>query len=367
VELLKKIHAKAKQDGYLTFDCYTDICLYEPHLGYYNNKHISFDQKNSDFITAPEVSSIYTESIINFYLQCKKYKKIDNILEFGAGSGEMAYNFLKNIEDNDIPKKYYILEKSIYLREQQEKKIKLLPEKYNGIVEWINEVKGIKNVFLLANEVLDAIPSKILFRENNIFYEKVIKSKNNKLYFSKIDCSDHLQKEIKNIELRIGSNIPNNYIFEINTLYKKFISDSISEVKNFIFLIIDYGYNEKEFYHPERTKGTIQFYKNHKKISDPLTDQGNFDISTSVDFSRINRISNLNKLQLVSFTTQTEFLLNTNILENSSKITNLNKKNNILKTLLFPSDMGENFKMMILCDDVDNNFKLPFKDYRHKL
>ena len=40
MELLKKIHAKAKQDGYLTFDCYTDICLYESHLGYYNNKHI---------------------------------------------------------------------------------------------------------------------------------------------------------------------------------------------------------------------------------------------------------------------------------------------------------------------------------------
>ena len=150
-------------------------------------------------------------------------------------------------------------------------------------------------------------------------------------------------------------------------MYKKFFSDSISEVKNFIFLIIDYGYNEKEFYHPDRKKGTVQFYKNHQKISDPLTDQGNFDISTSVDFSRINRISNLNKLQLVSFTTQTEFLLNTNILENSLKITDLNKKNNILKTLLFPSDMGENFKMMILCDDVDNNFKLPFKDYRHKL
>ena len=167
--------------------------------------------------------------------------------------------------------------------------------------------------------------------------------------------------------MRIGSSIPNNYIFEINTLYEKFLSDSISGVKNFIFLIIDYGYNEKEFYHPERTKGTIQFYKNHKKISDPLTDQGNFDISTSVDFSRVNRISNLNNLQLVSYTTQTEFLLNTNILENSLKINDSNKKNNILKTLLLPSDMGENFKMMILCDDDDGNFKMPFKDFRHKL
>ncbi len=367
MELIKKIHAKAKKDGYLTFDDYMDICLYHPHLGYYNNNNISFDKKNSDFITAPEVSPIYTESIINFYLKCKEHKKIENVLEFGAGSGEMAYNFLKNIKDSDIPKKYYILEKSLYLKKQQEKKIKLLPEKYRNIVEWIDEVKYIENVFLLANEVLDAIPSKILFKENNIFYEKVIKTKENKLYFSKIDCSSYLLKKIKNIEFRTGSSIPNNYIFEINTLYEKFLTNVISKIKNFIFLIVDYGYGEKEFYHPERRKGTIQFYKNHMSISDPLSDQGNFDISVSVDFSRINRICNLKNLQLISYTTQIEFLLNTNILENSLKISDSNKKNNILKTLLFPSDMGENFKMMILCDDIDSNLRLPFKDYRHKL
>jgi SAM-dependent MidA family methyltransferase len=367
VELLEKIRAKIKKDGHLTFDNYMDICLYYPHLGYYNNNNISFNQKNSDFITAPEISYIYTQSIINFYLQCKKYKKIENVLEFGAGSGEMAYNFLKNIEENNIPKKYYILEKSIYLKKQQEKKIKLLPKKYRSIVEWVDEVKDIENVFLLANEVLDAIPSKILFKENNIFHEKVVKTKGSQLYFSKIDCSNDLLEKIKNIESRINSSIPNNYIFEINTLYEKFLSDIISGTKNFIFLIIDYGYNEKELYHPERRKGTIQFYKNHKKISYPLVDQGNFDISISVDFSRINRICNLKKLQLISYTTQTEFLLNTNILENSSKILDTNEKSNILKTLLFPTDMGENFKMMILCDDIDTNFKLSFKDYRHKL
>ena len=367
MELLEKIHAKANQDGYLTFDDYINTCLYYPHLGYYNNKNISFDPKNSDFITAPETSSVYTESIINFYIQCKKYKKIENILEFGAGSGELAYNFLKNIPENNIPEKYYILEKSLYLKKQQQEKIGLLPEKYRGIVEWVNEVKNIDNVFLIANEVLDAIPSKILIKENNIFYEKVIKTKNNKLYFSKIACSDYLNEKITNIELRMDSEIPNNYIFEINTMYEKFISKAISRVKNFIFIIIDYGYGEKEFYHPQRTKGTIQFYKNHKKIIDPLVDQGNFDISMSVDFSRVNRIFSLNNLQLLSYTTQTEFLLNTNILENSLKISNEKERSSVLKTLLFPSDMGENFKIMILCDCIDDTFEIPFKDYRHKL
>ena len=69
----------------------------------------------------------------------------------------------------------------------------------------------------------------------------------------------------------------------------------------------------------------------------------------------------------MSYTTQEQFLLNTNILENSLKISDIFKRNNALKSLLFPTDMGENFKIMIVCDDIKNDLIMRFKDYRHKL
>ena len=108
MELLKKIHAKVKQNEYLTFDDYMEMCLYYPNLGYYNNPNINLDPKNADFITGPEVSSLYAESILNFYKNCKLFKNVDSVLEFGAGSGEMAYNFLRNTSEQDIPKKYFL-------------------------------------------------------------------------------------------------------------------------------------------------------------------------------------------------------------------------------------------------------------------
>ncbi len=367
MELTKKIHLKARKNKFLTFDEYMDICLYYPDLGYYNNKDISFNPKNSDFITAPELSEIYTDSIITFYLKCKKYKKLENILEFGAGSGEIAYNFLKNIDQKNLPKKYYIIEKSHYLINQQKNKLKNLPKNLFDKIEWIEEIKNVDNIFLISNEVFDALPSKIFYKENNIFFEKTIISKNNKLYFSKINCKNHLQKEIDQIESRIGYKIPNNYTFELNTSYDKFLSNIFDNIKNFVFIIIDYGYSENEFYHLDRKHGTIQFYRDHKKINDPLIDQGSFDISISVDFSRIRRISELYNIRLLGYTTQTQFLLSTNILDNSSKIKDDFEKNNILKTLLFPTDMGENFKIMVLCNDIDNKLKIDFKDFRHKL
>ena len=97
MELLEKIHAKIQQNGFITFDEYMDMSLYFPKYGYYNSKRTDFHPKNSDFITAPELSAIYTNSIVKFYTDSRKYKNIENVLEFGAGSGEMAYNFLKNV------------------------------------------------------------------------------------------------------------------------------------------------------------------------------------------------------------------------------------------------------------------------------
>lgn len=366
MKLLDKIQKKISQSGHITFDDYMEYCLYTPNLGYYNNKNISLEPSKSDFITGPEVSSIYTDSIVNFYKKYKNFQNIENIIEFGAGSGSLAYNFLEGLDEKSIPKKYYIIEKSDHLKEQQKNKIKKLPNNLSSRVEWLDDLKKIDNAFLIANEVLDAIPSKIFFKEKDNIYEKVIKYDNN-LYFSKIKCNPVFQNEIKNIEKRIKRKFPNYYTFEVNFIYEKFLKNIYKNTKNFIFLIIDYGYGENEFYHPEKFNGTIQFYKKHKKIYDCLSEQGNFDISISVDFSRIKRISELSNVQLLSFTSQTEFLLKTGVLENSSKIQNINERSNILKTLLFPTDMGESFKIMLLCDHKNNNFLLDFKDYRHQL
>ena len=102
MNLTKEIHAKIKQEGYLTFDEFIDMSLYFPNYGYYNNPNTEFGPKNSDFITAPEISEIYTCSILKFYKDIRKHKKIKNVLEFGAGSGAMAFNFLNNCEAKNL-------------------------------------------------------------------------------------------------------------------------------------------------------------------------------------------------------------------------------------------------------------------------
>ncbi len=368
MELLEKIHAKIQQNGFITFDEYMDMSLYFPKYGYYNSERTDFHPKNSDFITAPELSAIYTNSIVKFYTDSRKHKKIENVLEFGAGSGEMAYNFLKKCNSKDLPTNYFIIEKNANLIKKQKNKLQKLPKNLFEKINWVDNSYVSENVFIIANEILDAIPSKIFYKEDNKFYEKCIIEEEGNLAFSLKDCNGNYLKEIHSIEDRLNRKLPNSYTFEINMRIESFLLNIFKNSKNFLLMIIDYGYHEDEFFHPQRKNGTVQFYKNHKKINDIFSfQQGSFDISISVNFSNIYRIAKRNSIELYSFTTQSEFLLNMNILELAKEIEGNSERNNILKTLLFPTDMGENFKFMFLSDFIIKDFKSSFKDYRHKL
>ena len=280
----------------------------------------------------------------------------------------MAYNFLKNCNSKDLPRNYFIIEKNANLIKKQKNKLQKLPKNLFKKINWVDSNYKSENVFIIANEILDAIPSKIFHKKDNKFYEKCIIEENGNLAFSLKDCNDIYLKKIKSIEERLNRKLPNSYTFEINILVENFLLDIFKNSKNFLLMIIDYGYHEDEFFHPHRKDGTVQFYKNHKKINDVFSfQQGSFDISISVNFSSIYRIAKRNNIEVYSFTTQSEFLLNMNILELAKEIEENSERSSILKTLLFPTDMGENFKFMFLSDFIVKDFKSSFKDYRHKL
>ena len=251
---------------------------------------------------------------------------------------------------------------------KQKNKLQKLPKNLFEKINWVDNSYVLENVFIIANEILDAIPSKIFHKEDNKFYEKCIIEEEGNLVFSLKDCNRDYLKEIHSIEDRLNRKLPNSYTFEINMRIESFLLNIFKNSKNFLLMIIDYGYHEDEFFHPQRKNGTVQFYKNHKKINDIFSfQQGSFDISISVNFSNIYRIAKSNRIELYSYTTQSEFLLNMNILELAKEIEGNSERNNILKTLLFPTDMGENFKFMFLSDFIIKDFKSSFKDYRHKL
>ena len=133
--------------------------------------------KNGDFTTAPNISILFSEILdiwcIAFWENLGYPKKI-NIIELGAGNGEMMHQMIKvfqKFKKFENASKYFILEKSQFLKKIQKKKIP------HNKVAWINSLNDLKNGpnIFLANEFFDALPVKQFIKKNNLWFEKKVK------------------------------------------------------------------------------------------------------------------------------------------------------------------------------------------------
>ena len=349
---------KISKNKLISLDKFIDKALYNKKIGYYMNRD-PFG-KNGDFITAPNISILFSEMIsvwcIAFWESLGSPKKI-NIVELGSGNGEMMRQMIKVFERFNSFKKscnYYILEKSHFLKKIQRKKL----ANYN--VKWIdslNKLNNGPNVFL-ANEFFDALPIKQFIKKNNKWFEKKIKtiSKNN---FEMVETITNIQ----NLEKKIGINLSNNQkIIEFSPLTYKYLNIISKKINSFHggLLIIDYGYLEKKM------KNSLQSVYKHK-FNQILENFARSDITYNISFHLLKKITKKLNLKVAGLATQKDFLTKLGIVQRAeiiSKNLQFSKKADIyyrLKRLIDNKFMGELFKVMFITKK-NNKFKLGFKN-----
>ena len=334
----------------ISLDRFINRVLYNKNKGYYMNKNpIGY---KGDFITSPNISIMFSEMItiwlISFWEKMGCPKKI-NIIELGAGNGEMMYQILKSINSFEKFKsssKFYIIEKSPYLKKIQKQKLRL------NKIKWLKKINQIKNgpTIFLCNEFFDALPIKQFIKKKSEWYEKYVKINGKKKFVYK-------KFNIKKLEKKIGIKISNkqNFIEFSPNAYK--ILYEISKIinrQNGGVLIIDYGnFKEKMF-------DTIKCYKNHKIVN--ILDDNDMDITYKINFRLIEKIIKKFKLQVKGTSNQKNFLTKLGIIERAeiiSKNLTFSKKVDIytrLKRLIDVNQMGSLFKVVFI-----SNRKLNFR------
>ena len=349
---------KIKKNNLLSIDKYIEEALYNKKLGYYMNKN-PFGEKG-DFITSPNISILFSEMIaiwiISFW-ENLKYPKKFNLIELGAGNGEMMKQILNTFENFPLFQnccKIHILEKSTYLKNIQRQNLK------NKNIKWLkdlNEISNRPNIFI-ANEFFDSLPIKQFIKKEQKWYERNIK-------FSKINKPEFLNilTNIKKFEKKIGFNISYKQKFiEYSPLtmeYLKIISKKI-RISGGGILIIDYGNFDKTM------KNTLQSISKHK-YNNVLNNFGQSDITYSINFKLIEKIVKKLSLKVSGITNQKNFLINLGILKRAEIIsTNLSfsKKTDIyfrIKRLVDKNLMGELFKVMLITKQ-NTNFQTGFKN-----
>ena len=336
-------------------DKFIDNALYNPKKGYYMKK-IPFG-KEGDFITAPNISKIFSEMIflwiLSYWEKFYKNKKI-NVVELGAGNGEMMHQLInsskkfKNFKDNC---NFIIFEKSEKLINLQKETLK------NLNIKWIKNLDKLANkpTIFLGNEFLDALPVKQYINYNNQWCERYVEKKGKNYNFVNVKC------DIKKIEKKINLKISKNQNFleisfeEINIIKKL---SKVIDIKGGCILFIDYAYSNHKMF------DTLQAVKDHKKV-DLFEEVGRADISHLINIPLIKKIAKKQNLKLI-YNTQRNFLINLGILQRaeilSSKKSFLEKANIFYRVnrLIDKKQMGELFKVLYFYKN-NNKHKLGFK------
>ncbi len=333
------------QDGPLDFDRFMNLALYAPGLGYYVAGAHKLG-KGGDFVTAPELSPVFSYCVARQCAEVINTIPVAEILELGAGSGKMALAILSELERlNALPKHYFILELSPDLQERQRRLFEQTAPHFLERVRWLNELPQIKGI-ILANEVLDAMPVR-RFKQAAELQEYFVGSSGSDLQWQLMPATVELQTTVAELglELAVG------YESEINLQLQPFIQSLAASLEQGLLLLIDYGFTRQEYYHPERSMGTLMCHYQHQAHEDPLILLGIQDITTHVDFSAVAEAATAAGLEVAGFANQATFLINAGL---SDYVSALNPNELLaVKQLVLPSEMGELFKAMALTKQLE--------------
>ncbi|MBI2993151.1 MAG: SAM-dependent methyltransferase [Gammaproteobacteria bacterium] len=333
--------------GSIGFRRFMDCALYAPGLGYYNAGAAKFGPAG-DFVTAPELSPLFSTCLAR---QCEEILQLaggDLILELGAGSGRMATDLLRElIARGNAPREYWILETSAGLRKRQRQRLaRELPE-FAARIRWLDRLPegGVRGV-ILANEVLDAIPVCRVRLSGRRVMEMRIAWEGARFEWRCLPADAELDGAVQDIVRDLGAPLPDGYVTEVNMSLRALIERWAGALTVGALVLLDYGYPRREYFHPQRGEGTLLCHYRHRVHADPLLYPGLQDISAAVDFTAVAEAGAGAGLDLGGFTTQAHFLIGCGLEEIASRQSSDDTRRWLevaqqVKVLTLPGEMGE--------------------------
>lgn len=341
----------ATTGGHIGFDRFMELALYAPGLGYYSAGSGKFGE-TGDFVTAPELSPLFSHCLARQCAEVLKGIGGGDILEFGAGSGVMAADILAELARLEaLPGQYFILELSADLRQRQQQTIEQKVPKLAARVVWLDALPepGFRGV-VLANEVLDAMPVHRFVIDNGDPRELCVVWDGEQFALQSGPADAALYTRLK--QLQQDYVLADGYSSELNLHAEEWVRSLADFLAQGVALLIDYGFPQREFYHPQRSGGTLMCHYRHRVHDDALRLIGLQDITAHVDFTAVGEAALAAGLDVRGYTSQANFLIANGLTEllagaggDSRQQLTLSAQ---VKRLTMPGEMGELFKVMAL-------------------
>ncbi len=338
--------AIADNGGWLPFDGFMTMALYQSGHGYYARDSRQFGlmpQSGSDFVTAPELSPLFARALARQLAQALAACGGDEVYEFGAGSGALALQLIDELDAIGVAlRRYSIVDLSASLRSRQQQRL----ERHRDRVCWLDSLPAALNGVVVGNEVLDAMPVKLLHFDGRRWHERGVVAAG----VGRFEWADRLTdlRPPLTQDWVAGSTI------EIHPQAEGFVATLAERLHRAAVVLIDYGFPESEYYHPQRHQGTLVCHRAHRVDADPLADVGDKDITAHVNFSGIAMAAQNAGAQVIGYTSQANFLFNCGLVP-MLEAADLQQRANAQK-LVNEHEMGELFKVIAFCKGCDDAF-----------
>ena len=354
----------ATHGGWISFARYMELALYSPGLGYYAAGAAKFGPAG-DFTTAPERSHLFGRALARQVAQVLAETGGD-VLEIGAGSGKLASDVLLELQRlGALPAHYAILELSATLQTRQRETLAAQAPQLLERVRWLDRLPETFTGVVLGNEVLDAMPVHLVVRKDGVWLERGVSA--NEVGLSWQDCpiaDGALQQAAQSL------GVADDYLTEINLAANAFVASLAERITRGALLFIDYGFPHVEYYHPQRSQGTLMCHYRHHAHGEPFFWPGLQDITAHVDFDAIAEAGVNSGCALLGFTNQANFLINCGITDFLAEVSPEDPARylplaNQVQFLLSPAEMGELFKVIALGKGINTPLIGFMRGHRH--
>jgi SAM-dependent MidA family methyltransferase len=347
--------------GWIGFDRFMELALYAPGMGYYSGGAHKFGAAG-DFVTAPEISSAFSQTLATQVAQILALSA-PQIIEVGAGSGRLAADLLLELElRGALPEFYAILELSGELRERQRATVRQRAPHLLNRVDWLDRLPERFNGLVLANELLDAMPVHLVVwgvpedeGDGLVILERGVGVQAGEFVWRDRPAAGRVNKRAQLLASALPAEalLAPGFLSEICLAATDWTAAWAPILGQGALLLIDYGFPSHEYYHPQRSSGTLMCHYRHHAHGDPFFLPGLQDITAHVDFTAIVEAGFDAGLEFLGYTTQAAFLLNCGLTEVLARTPvedylHYLPQAQAAQQLISPAEMGELFKVIAL-------------------
>ena len=355
-ELCARIAARiANGGGWIPFVEFMDMALHLPGLGYYAGGSHKFGEQG-DFVTAPELTPLFGQALATQVAEITA-ASAPTFLEVGAGSGRLAADLLPALAALDaLPERYLILELSGELRARQRETIRQAAPALADRVEWLDALPGTFSGCIVANELLDAIPTHAVAWRDDAAMERGVTFDGERFAWAERPAGGALRETMERLAGELPLEAP--YVGEVGLAAATWVAEWGPRLEQGALLLLDYGLSRRELYHPGRNGGTLRCHYRHRSHDDPFWWPGLSDITSHVDFTAVAEAGFGAGLDVLGYTSQAAFLINCGIGEllaarQQAGDPAMVRAAGAVNVLLAPGEMGELFKVIALGKGMD--------------